>query len=165
MLIVQSGILRVGKREYRCVLGRGGVIPADKKREGDGCTPIGAWPLRACWYRPDRLTAPTTLLPLHTIQPDDGWCDDPAHALYNQHVTPPFPASHETLWREDHAYDLIIPLGYNDNPITPGKGSAIFLHVAQPDYPPTEGCVALSLEDLLALLPELSVESVLEIRG
>jgi L,D-peptidoglycan transpeptidase YkuD (ErfK/YbiS/YcfS/YnhG family) len=31
-------------------------------------------------------------------------------------------------------------------------GSAIFLHVAQPDFAATEGCVALRLPDLLAVL-------------
>ncbi len=53
------------------------------------------------------------------------------------------------LWRADHVYDLIVPLGYNDDPVVPGKGSAIFMHVAKPDYAPTEGCVALALPDLL----------------
>ena len=27
----------------------------------------------------------------------------------------------------------------------PGRGSAIFLHLARPDYTPTDGCVALNL--------------------
>ena len=35
-----------------------------------------------------------------------------------------------------------------------GRGSAIFLHVARPDFAPTEGCVALALPDLLRLLAE-----------
>jgi L,D-peptidoglycan transpeptidase YkuD (ErfK/YbiS/YcfS/YnhG family) len=34
-----------------------------------------------------------------------------------------------------------------------GQGS-IFLHVARPDYAPTEGCVALALPDLLRILAE-----------
>jgi L,D-peptidoglycan transpeptidase YkuD (ErfK/YbiS/YcfS/YnhG family) len=33
-----------------------------------------------------------------------------------------------------------------------GRGSAIFLHVARPDYAPTDGCVALALGDLRHLL-------------
>jgi L,D-peptidoglycan transpeptidase YkuD (ErfK/YbiS/YcfS/YnhG family) len=43
-------------------------------------------------------------------------------------------------------------LGHNDDPVVPGLGSAIFLHVARPDFGPTEGCVALPLDDLAALL-------------
>ena len=49
-------------------------------------------------------------------------------------------------------YDVIVILGHNDDPPVPGKGSAIFMHVARPDYAPTEGCVALALEDLLEVL-------------
>jgi L,D-peptidoglycan transpeptidase YkuD (ErfK/YbiS/YcfS/YnhG family) len=81
-----------------------------------------------------------------------GWCDDPDSASYNQLVDLPFPGSHEKLWRDDHIYDLIITLGYNDDPVVPDRGSAIFLHVARPDYSPTEGCVAAALPDLLALM-------------
>ena len=46
----------------------------------------------------------------------------------------------------------MVILGHNDDPPVPGLGSAIFLHVAKDGYAPTEGCVALSREDLLALL-------------
>jgi len=75
----------------------------------------------------------------------------------------PYPAGHERLWREDHVYDLIVALGYNDDPILPGRGSAIFLHVARPDYSPTEGCVACARDDLLALLAAATPGDVLEI--
>jgi L,D-peptidoglycan transpeptidase YkuD (ErfK/YbiS/YcfS/YnhG family) len=47
---------------------------------------------------------------------------------------------------------LLAVIGYNDDPVEPGRGSAIFLHVARADYGPTEGCVALALPDLQALL-------------
>ena len=43
-------------------------------------------------------------------------------------------------------------LGWNDAPVRPHAGSAIFLHLARPDFAPTEGCVALPLADLQALL-------------
>jgi L,D-peptidoglycan transpeptidase YkuD (ErfK/YbiS/YcfS/YnhG family) len=33
-----------------------------------------------------------------------------------------------------------------------GRGSAIFLHVARGDYAPTEGCIALALDDLREVL-------------
>lgn len=72
--------------------------------------------------------------------------------------------SFEHLWRDDHAYDLIIPLGYNDDPVIPGHGSAIFLHIAQPDYAPTEGCVALTREDLLEVLEGVNRDSRITIR-
>ena len=49
-------------------------------------------------------------------------------------------------------YDIVGVLGWNDQPVVRGQGSAIFLHIARPDYTPTQGCVALSLPDLLATL-------------
>lgn len=122
------------------------------KTEGDGGTPVGRFPLRRVLYRPDRLDAPATGLPVEAIKPDQGWCDDPAHPDYNRPVRLPFADSHEKLWREDMVYDVIVILGHNDDPPVPGKGSAIFMHVARPAYEPTEGCVALALEDLLAVL-------------
>jgi len=38
-------------------------------------------------------------------------------------------------------------------PVIPGAGSAIFLHIATPDFAPTAGCVAVKKEVLLSLLP------------
>jgi len=144
------GVLRLGSLLVPCALGRGGAR-ADK-REGDGATPIGTFPLRQLWYRDDRLDAPATGLPRRVIGRDDGWCDDPDAVQYNRPITLPHPARHERLWRDDALYDLIVELGYNDDPVVPGAGSAIFLHVARPDYGPTEGCVAVTRGDLLNLL-------------
>jgi L,D-peptidoglycan transpeptidase YkuD (ErfK/YbiS/YcfS/YnhG family) len=74
-------------------------------------------------------------------------------------VRHPYPASAEHLWRRDSIYDLIVVVGYNDAPVVPGKGSAIFLHIARPDYSPTAGCVAFSRRDLVTILGLLSPAS------
>ncbi len=158
-----SGILRWPGGQARCALGRSGVIPAAAKREGDGATPLGLWPLRQVFWRAGRLERPETALPVAPLIPEAGWCDEPLSPLYNCPVLLPFDASHEKLWRENHVYDLIVVLGYNDRPILPGKGSAIFLHLAREDFSPTEGCVACALPDLLALLRAAKVGDVLEI--
>ncbi|GAA0572292.1 L,D-transpeptidase family protein [Caenispirillum bisanense] len=148
-----AGELIAGPRRYRCALGKGGIV-ADK-REGDGGTPVGRFPLRQVFYRPDRLPAPpATALPVQAIAPADGWCDAPDDPAYNRPVTLPYPASAEAMWREDAVYDVVVVLGHNDDPPVPGLGSCIFLHVARPGYAPTEGCVALALPDLLAVLAE-----------
>lgn len=145
------GVLRYRSLLVPCALGRGGVR-ADK-HEGDGATPLGTFPLRRLWYRADRLEVPSTCgLPTRVIRREDGWCDDPASPTYNQPVILPHAARHERLWRDDALYDLVVELGYNDGPIVPGGGSAIFLHVARPDYGPTEGCVAIARGDLLRLM-------------
>ena len=136
----------------RAVIGRNGISPA--KREGDLCTPIGTFTLRAVYYRADRVARPRTVLPVIPLAPTDGWCDDPASADYNRHVNLPCPARHELLWREDHVYDLVVIVGYNDAPARPGAGSAIFMHLQRPDGSPTEGCVALTEQDLRTVLAE-----------
>ena len=161
--VINMNMLSFGGKSYRCAVGKSG-FSADKK-EGDGATPIGAYPLRECWYRADKIAAPVTSLPLTVIRQDDGWCDAPNHPLYNRAVKRPFAASHEHLWREDDVYDIVIPLGYNDAPVAPGKGSAIFLHVAKPGYVPTEGCVALARADLLELLPRFTPDTTIVIGG
>jgi L,D-peptidoglycan transpeptidase YkuD (ErfK/YbiS/YcfS/YnhG family) len=150
LLVYAPGWALWDGERLRCALGRGGV--RFDKREGDGATPVGNWPMRRLLYRPDRLAAPATRLAANPIAEQDGWCDDPADAGYNRPVRLPYPAGAEHLWRSDGLYDLIVPLGYNDAPVVPGAGSAIFLHVAQRDYAPTEGCVALAQADLLRVL-------------
>jgi len=137
----------------RAAIGPGGI--AIKSGEGDGVTPRGSWPVREIFYRADRMAKPQTALPIRAIAPDDGWCDAPGDANYNRLVTLPYPASAETLWRDDHLYDLVLVLGFNDNPVVPGKGSAIFLHLARDNYTPTHGCVALAQDDVIAALEQL----------
>jgi len=147
-----DGRFDLGLRITRCALGKGGVIAAADKREGDGCSPLGVWPIRRVLYRPDRLEAPKTGLPVEAIAQDDGWCDAPGDPAYNRPVKLPYPASAEGMWRDDHVYDLVCVLAHNDDPPVSPLGSAIFLHLARPTFEPTEGCVALQQADLLELL-------------
>lgn len=149
IIVRPDRLLHWENRAVPCVLGRGG-LSADK-REGDGATPVGRFPLREAFYRADRLERPETGLPLRVLTEADGWCDDPADSAYNRFVELPYPARHERLWREDGLYDLVIVVGYNDDPPVAGLGSAIFIHTAAPDLAPTEGCVALARADLLIL--------------
>lgn len=155
------GALTCGAESFPCALGRSGVTAA--KHEGDGATPIGTFPLRRVFYRAERLEEPKTKLSAVPTDPNDGWCDDAGHAQYNQLVRMHFAGSAEYLWRDDRVYDVIVVIGYNDAPVKPGQGSAIFMHVAKPDLSPTEGCVALRQEDLLAVLQRLDVNSTITI--
>jgi len=160
-----QGLLHFKGRSFHCALGRSGI--ASDKREGDGVTPVGTFPLRALRYRPDRVSAPQSTLAAVALTPENGWCDAPDDPAYNRPVTTPYAASHETLWREDHLYDVVIMLGYNDDPIVPGKGSAIFFHLAKRKdgaLQPTEGCVALALADMLEVLKDVTPQTTMEIR-
>jgi L,D-peptidoglycan transpeptidase YkuD (ErfK/YbiS/YcfS/YnhG family) len=145
----------------RAACGKGGVKA--EKREGDGASPAGTFPLTSVLYRRDRLALPETALPIAALRPEDGWVDDPADPNYNRLVTLPYPASHEDLWRDDALYDVIVVIGYNAGPVVPGAGSAIFLHVAQPDFSPTEGCIAIAKPVLLSLLGLLGPGSTITI--
>ena len=54
----------------------------------------------------------------------ENWCsrirprtyapEDPA---YNRLVTRPYPARHETLWRDDALYDLVLVIGSTNDPV------------------------------------------------
>lgn len=160
---VRRGTLRYKDFAFPCVLGRSGIRA--EKTEGDGATPIGRFALKRVLYRGDRLTAPTTRLPITPIAKDDGWCDAPDDPNYNMPVKMPYGASAEDMWRDDGLYDVVVVLGHNDDPIVPHAGSAIFMHVAAPDHAPTAGCVALAREDLLSILRALDGAAFIEIRA
>jgi len=159
-----EGVLDLGSRRVRCALGKGGVKPAADKREGDGVSPAGVWPIRRVLYRPDKGDPPKTALPAAPIARDDGWSDDPTDAAYNRPVKLPHPGSFEKLWRDDGLYDLVVVLGHNDDPPKSPMGSCIFLHLAREGYQPTEGCVALARSDLETLLATAKPGDAVEIR-
>jgi L,D-peptidoglycan transpeptidase YkuD (ErfK/YbiS/YcfS/YnhG family) len=162
-LVVENGSLRVGALNFRCAIGRGGVVPASAKREGDGATPAGRLALRPGFFRADRVTA-VAPLPFRAIEADMWWDDDPASPAYNT-LRFDAPAAHpERLWRMDGVYDWIVPLGWNDSLPVPGLGSAIFLHVARPDFTPTAGCIAIAAADWPHLLAYLTPETYIDIR-
>jgi L,D-peptidoglycan transpeptidase YkuD (ErfK/YbiS/YcfS/YnhG family) len=143
-------------------VGRAGVKL--DKHEGDGATPSGSYPLVAVYYRADRIAPPGSKLPVFPLRPADGWVDDPRDANYNRLVSLPYPASAEPMWRRDGLYDLLVVIGYNIAPVSPGAGSAIFLHIAAADFAPTAGCIAVEKEVLLRLVPLLGPRSTITIR-
>jgi L,D-peptidoglycan transpeptidase YkuD (ErfK/YbiS/YcfS/YnhG family) len=150
--------------EIACEIGRSGPIAAADKREGDGATPIGTWSIRAALLRADRVAPPIGWrLPWRWLRADDGWSDDIADPAYNHPVRHPHAFSAERLWREDGLYDAIVILAHNDSPPVAGAGSAIFLHCADPGRP-TEGCVAIAREPLLALISQLAPGDAIKIR-
>ncbi len=163
-----AGRLTIGDHSFPCVIGKGGLIAAADKREGDGATPIGDWMIRAALLRPGRIDAShAPALPWRWIRAEDGWCDDPADPAYNRPVQLPRATSHERLARDDQAYDVIVILAHNDAPPVPGLGSAIFFHqwVIGDDGAPklTEGCVAVAPETMRTVLGLLKPGMVMRI--
>jgi len=149
-----QGWLIAGMLTVPVALGRGGIKA--NKREGDGGTPRGHFRPRRLWWRADKHSRPTTALPTQRISADDGWCEDPSDRHYNQPVKVSAKAKGDRLTRKDHLYDFIVEIDHNTRPRIAGRGSAVFVHAARPDFAPTAGCVALELNTLRRLLARLS---------
>ena len=158
-IVTSPSMLTFNEKPYRCAVGKSGI--GEKQQEGDNITPVGTFPIRFGFYRSDRISQVEFHIPFLPISKDLGWCDAPNDPLYNRLIKVPYVASHEKLWRSDPIYDLILVVGYNDNPVVNGKGSAIFIHLAQENYSPTAGCVALKKDDLLEIIPFVSHDSKL----
>ncbi|MEM8800221.1 MAG: L,D-transpeptidase family protein [Pseudomonadota bacterium] len=156
--------------------GEGGWCPASQKREGDNKTPLGVFAFRKLYLRTDRWPPAGLAVPFQALDPADGWCDDPADPNYNCFVRHPYSASAERLWREDGLYDVVISIGYNDAPVVPGHGSAIFIHIARemeptdgfgsniPQLGRTRGCVSIERKSMPDLLAFLRPQTVFHIR-
>lgn len=156
------GLLHVEHETMPCAIGKGGACDAAEKREGDGRTPLGQWPIRAALLRPEVGLAPPRNLPWRWLRPTDGWSDDSADPAYNRPVRHPHRFSAERMWRDDGLYDAVLVLGHNDRPPIAGAGSAIFLHLR--GTKPTEGCVAIGREAMAHLLARLTPDAIVDIR-
>lgn len=133
---------------YAGHVGRNGVAAPGAKREGDGRTPYGSYPMRSGFgvYRNPGL-ASTWLVTTSR----DVWVDDSGSSLYNLRSRTPVNGrwrSAEAL-RQRPAYNYSQVIGYNERRVR-GRGSAIFLHVDQAKG--TAGCVSLPTSSLLKVL-------------
>ena len=156
-----QGWLTAGPFRIRCALGPAGIVR--RKREGDGGTPAGSFPLLRGYFRPDRSRAAAGGVPLEPMRRDQGWCEDPASPRYNRPVRLPAADCTDRMWREDHLYDLTFVLDQNFTRRAKGRGSAIFFHLARPGLTPTAGCVAIAEADMRRLAPRLARRAVMEI--
>lgn len=152
-LVVTRWSARFRGRLFPVAIGRGGI--GAKRREGDGVTPRGTLRLETVLHRPDRLRCGFAA----AIGPRLGWSDDPADPAYNAPVLRPHPHSHETMRRADRQYDLVGVTDWNRDPVEPGRGSAIFLHLWRGPRRPTAGCIAFRRADLVWILSRWSPRS------
>jgi len=159
-IVVTPTHVRAFGRKLPRTIGKGGI--SDRKREGDGATPVGVHRIVGLLYRPDRLPRPTDwAVP---IRPGDIWSDDVADEDYNLMGRAPYPFSHERLRRADPLYDAILLTDWNWPSAVKGRGSAIFVHQwRRPGYP-TEGCLAFRRADLHWLLPKIRFETRVIVR-
>lgn len=131
------------------VVGRNGVVAAADKREGDGHTPGGVFRIGTAFGYAETLA---TGLHYRRATAADHWVDDPASPDYNRWVVGKPAGSAERMRRDDDAYALGAVIEHNTDPVVPGRGSAIFLHVWGGPGQATAGCVALAAGDVARLL-------------
>ena len=162
LVVTRQGARFMGRR-FPCAIGRGGILPARRKREGDGATPDGVHRIVGMLYRPDRMTAPADWA--LSIGPVDLWSDDSDDPDYNLMVRAPHRYSHERLRRADPLYDLVIITDWNWPHAEPGRGSAIFIHAWRRPRYPTAGCVAFDRADLRWIAARLTHQTRLIVRG
>ena len=147
--------------KLRCAIGKRGI--SSRKLEGDKKTPKGEFKLKYILYRKDRIFKLKTKLKKIVIRKKIGWCDDPNSNHYNKIINYPFKYSAEKLWRKDNIYDVIIVIDYNLNPVIKNKGSAIFLHIANRKYKPTNGCIAVSKDNIKLIAFKINKKTKLKI--
>jgi L,D-peptidoglycan transpeptidase YkuD (ErfK/YbiS/YcfS/YnhG family) len=134
----------------RAMVGRNGIAVPDEKREGDGQTPSGVYPIGIAFGYASSFP---TGLQYRQATVNDFWVDDMTSPQYNQWVAgKPDATSFELMRRKDDLYKYGAVIEYNTNPIVPGHGSAIFIHIWRAPGKPTSGCVALSPRSLQKLL-------------
>ena len=151
--------LYFGNYKIKCAIGKRGI--SRKKREGDGCTPKGAFKFKYLLYRKDKIFKIRSYLKKITIKKNMGWCDDPNSNSYNKLIKFPFIYSAEKLHKNENTYDVVLIIDYNLRPVIKNKGSAIFLHIAKKNYSPTKGCVAISKKDMKLLLTYINKKTKL----
>lgn len=156
IVITRTGARFLG-RMIPCTVGRGGVVDAAVKREGDGGTPTGSHAIGPVLYRPDRIACPVP--GAYPIGPGDLWSDAAQDPAYNQLVRAPYAPSHEKLRRADPMYDLVVVTGWNWPEAQAGRGSAIFIHQWRRPGAPTAGCIGFSRRNLAWIVARLAPDS------
>ena len=147
--------------KLKCAIGKRGIT--SKKREGDKKTPKGTFKFVSLFYRKDRVKKISTSLKKNVIKKNMGWCDDPDSKHYNKLIKFPFKFSAEKLFLKKNIYDIILIINFNLKPVIKNKGSAIFLHISKKNYGPTNGCIAVSLQDMKLLLSKINKKTILKV--
>ena len=150
-IIIKNCLLLYKGYKLKCSIGKMGTT--NSKKEGDLSTPKGLFKLGILYYRKDRIKLIKCKIKKKVIKKNMGWCNDTRSKKYNREISFPFRYKSEKLYRSDTVYDIFINIKYNYSPTYKGKGSAIFLHLANKKYKATKGCIAIQKKDFLKILP------------
>ena len=156
----------------RVVVGRSGLgwgrgltlppasTPEPQKREGDGRSPAGIFRLTYAfgYAAPDEVKE----IKLPYIQCTESVeCVDDTNSMYYNIIKDRHTAekvdwkSSEKMRMSDDEYKLGVFIAHNPDPVVPGAGSCVFMHIWKEAGHPTSGCTAVSeggIESLLGWL-------------
>ena len=140
------------------VIGRNGFANVGRKIEGDGKTPSGIFAINLTFGYDEAIN---TKMPYRQALANDIWVDDPNADDYNRWVKKQeaHAASYEKMRRDDNLYKYGIVIEYNTSPVIKGHGSAIFFHVWGGEDITTEGCVAVSEQDIVKIMAWLDPQA------
>jgi L,D-peptidoglycan transpeptidase YkuD (ErfK/YbiS/YcfS/YnhG family) len=146
-----AGIWETVFEPFNAVIGKNGFAQPGEKREGDGKTPSGIYPLKMTFGYDESIK---TKMPYRQVLADDIWVDDVNADDYNRWVKKGATQakSYEKMRRDDSLYKYGIVIEYNTRPVVKGYGSAIFFHVWGGADITTGGCVAVSEENIIKIL-------------
>jgi len=130
-------------------------LAGPQKQEGDGRSPAGVFDLRVLTGY-DAEPPRGVRLPYRQATPTLRCVDDARSRFYNQLVDESRVAkdwsSAEDMRRADELYRFVVWVGHNDEPVVPGGGSCIFLHLRKGADSVTAGCTAFEPEPMQRLL-------------
>jgi len=133
-----------------CVFGKKGIVPYEKKMEGDTATPSGIYSLGFVFGYGDKVD---TRMRYVRLTDEDKWIDDPEHPFYNHFIRGSTDAkSYEIMKRTDNLYKLGIVINYNTDPVKKNKGSALFIHIWKDRKTPTKGCIAIDEQNIESII-------------
>ena len=149
-IYVSKKYLTYQNNKVKCAIGKRGI--GKKQKEGDQITPRGTFKIKNILYRKDKINYIRSVIKKTPIKKNMGWCDDPKSKDYNKLIKYPFNYKSEKLYRSKNIYDIILVLDFNMRPIKKNKGSAIFIHISNNKYSPTQGCIAIKKKELLKMI-------------
>ena len=128
-----------------------------RKREGDNKTPAGVFHLGTAFGYAPPDQASWIKIPYIPVNHQTEGVDDPRSRFYNRvvdrtEIDNPDWKSSERMMRDDDAYRWGLVIEHNSDPIIPGAGSCIYLHVWRGPTTSTAGCIALAQDELVSLL-------------
>ncbi len=127
------------------------------KKEGDGRSPVGIYRLCRAFGVAPLNERHKIKLPYYQIDQNSICVDDPESMYYNQIIQKDRIGNKD--WQsaenmleigEPYCWGIVVEL--NNEPIRPGCGSCVFIHIWEGEGIPTAGCTAMKEEDIASLL-------------